>query len=415
MENAANIGQKITSDNTKAGSLGDVNTMLSKLKRRIDLATGQKKADLLVRNARIVNVFSGEIHKSDVAVADGIFVGFGPTEEYKAHDTRNVISTQGRFMCPGLIDGHIHLESTFLTPREFCSIAALHGTSAVICDPHEIANVLGLAGIDYLLSSSVGLPIKVYVMMPSCVPATHMETSGAVILDKDIRKYMNSNPGLIIGLAEMMNYPGVISKDDRTLSKLIAAGSKPKDGHAPLLSGKSLDAYVIAGLGSDHECTNLNEALEKLRKGMHIMIRQGAHEKNLKDLIPIINDFNSSHISLVSDDRDVIDLEENGHMDYLVRTAISLGLHPIRAIQMASINTARYFGLKDIGALAPGFRADFILLDDLDSFRISDVFLGGKRINRSSSTSVGDRVEKQTTDIGVNNNNNKNTVSIPSL
>jgi adenine deaminase len=414
MENAADIGQKITSDNTKAGSLGDVNTVLSDLKRRIDLATGQKKADLVVRNARVVNVFSGEIHKSDVAIADGIFVGFGLTEEYKVH-TPNVIDAQGLFMCPGLIDGHIHLESTFLTPREFCSIAAVHGTSAVICDPHEIANVLGLAGIDYFLHSTKGLPVKVYVMMPSCVPATHMETSGAVILDKDIHKYMNYNAGLVIGLAEMMNYPGVISKDDQTLSKLIAAGSKPKDGHAPLLSGKSLDAYVISGLGSDHECTNLEEATEKLRKGMHIMIRQGAHEKNLEDLISIINDFNSSHISLVSDDRDdVIDLEENGHMDHLVRTATSFGLHPIRAIQMASINTARYFGLKDIGAIAPGFRADFVLLDDLDSFRISDVFLCGKKIDRSSNTSIGDRIEKQTIGIGVNSNNKKNTDSSPS-
>src|ERR1051325_1098009 len=405
MENTAIIGQKITSENTKAGSLGEVNTMLSNLKRRIDLATGQKKADLLVRNARVVNVFSGEIHKSDVAIADGIFVGFGLTEEYKVHDTRNVIDAQGLFMCPGLIDGHIHLESTFLTPREFCSIAALHGTSAVICDPHEIANVLGLPGIDYILHSTKGLPVKVYVMMPSSVPATYMETSGAVILDKDIHRYMNSNAGLVIGLAEMMNFPGVISKDDQTLSKLIVADSKPKDGHAPLLSGKSLDAYVVAGLGSDHECTNLEEATEKLRKGMHIMIRQGAHEKNLEDLIPLINDFNSSHISVVSDDRDVIDLEDNGHMDHLVRTAISFGLHPIRAIQMASINTATYFGLKNSGAIAPGFRADFMLLDNLESFRISQVFLDGKRINTSSSSSaVGDTIKNGTSDILVNNN-----------
>src|ERR687886_654696 len=381
MENTTNFKQKINTDNTKADSLEDIDISISDLKRRIDFATGQKKADLVVRNARVVNVFSGEIHKSDVAVADGIFVGFGPTEEYKARDTRNVIDAQGRFMCPGLIDGHIHLESTFLAPREFCSVAALHGTSAVICDPHEIANVLGLAGIDYFLHSTVGLPVKVYVMMPSCVPATHMETSGAVILDRDIHEYMDCNPDLVIGLAEMMNYPGVISKDSQTLSKLIVAGSRPKDGHAPLLSGKSLDAYIIAGLGSDHECTNLKEAIEKLRKGMHIMIRQGTHEKNLKDLIPLINDFNSSHISLVSDDRDVIDLEENGHLDYLVRTAISFGLPPIRAIQMVSINTARYFGLKNIGAIAPGFRADFILLDDLESFRISEVFLRGRRID----------------------------------
>ncbi|HZC21096.1 MAG TPA: amidohydrolase family protein, partial [Nitrososphaeraceae archaeon] len=271
MEHAANYEQKINT-NTTVNSSDDLDFFsISDLKRRIDLATGQKKAELVVKNANLVNVFSGEIHRSDIAIADGIFVGCGPTEEYREYEAQNFIDAQGRFMCPGLIDGHIHLESTFLPPREFCSIVALHGTSAVICDPHEIANVLGLPGIDYFLYSR--LPVKVYVMMPSCVPATHMETSGAVILDKDIRKYMDSNSSLVIGLAEMMNYPGVISKDYQTLSKLIAAGSRPKDGHAPLLSGKSLDAYIIAGLGSDHECTNLKEAIEKIRKGMHIMIR----------------------------------------------------------------------------------------------------------------------------------------------
>ena len=404
MEHASSFEQK-TNTNTTVSSLENRSFSIADLRRRIDLATGQKKVDLVVKNARIVNVFSGEIHDSDVAIADGIFVGFGQTEEYGKYDAQNVIDAQGMFMCPGLIDGHIHLESTFLAPKEFCSIVAMHGTSAVICDPHEIANVIGLPGIDYFLRSSIGLPVKVYVMMPSCVPATHMETSGAVILDKDIHEYIDCNPNLVIGLAEMMNYPGIISKDSQTLSKLIAAGSRPKDGHAPLLSGRSLDAYVIAGIGSDHECTNLNEALEKLRKGMHIMIRQGAHEKNLQDLIPLINDFNSSHVSLVSDDRDVIDLKENGHMDYLVRTAISFGLHPIRAIQMASINTARYFGLKNSGAIAPGFRADFMLLDNLESFRILQVFLDGKRINTSSSSSaVGDTIEKGNSDILANNN-----------
>ena len=403
MEHASTFEQK--TNNTTVSSLDNRSFSIADLRRRIDLATGQKKVDLLVKNASIVNVFSGEIHDSDVAIADGIFVGFGQTEEYRKYDAQNVIDAQGMFMCPGLIDGHIHLESTFLAPKEFCSIVAMHGTSAVICDPHEIANVIGLPGIDYFLRSSIGLPVKVYVMMPSCVPATHMETSGAVILDKDIHEYIDCNPNLVIGLAEMMNYPGIISKDSQTLSKLIAAGSRPKDGHAPLLSGRSLDAYVIAGIGSDHECTKLNEALEKLRKGMHIMIRQGTHEKNLQDLIPLINDFNSSHVSLVSDDRDVIDLKENGHMDYLVRTAISFGLPPIRAIQMASINTARYFGLKNSGAIAPGFRADFMLLDNLESFRISQVFLDGKRINTgSSSSAVGDTIEKGNSDILVNNN-----------
>jgi adenine deaminase len=380
------------------------NNAILDLKRKISFAKGHERVDLVVKNAKIVNVFSGEIHQTDVAIADGIFVGFGEEEGY---NTKNLYDAQGRFMCPGLIDGHIHIESTFLSPREFCNVVAVHGTSAVICDPHEIANVLGLKGIDYFVQSSLGLPVKIYFMMPSCVPATHMETSGAAILDNDIREYMDLYPDRVIGLAEMMNYPGVISEDKEILCKIITVGSRPKDGHAPLLSGKSLDAYIIAGLCSDHECTNLKEAMEKLRKGMHIMIRQGAHEKNLQDLIPLINDFNSFHISLVSDDRDPIDLKENGHLDYLVRTAISLGLPPIRAIQMVSINTARYFGLNNIGAIAPGFRADFILLDDLESFRISEVFLDGKRIDNNRCIS---RI-KNDADFFIVNNNNSSSLS----
>ena len=386
------------------------NTTLN-LERKITLAKGQKKVDLVIKNTKVVNVLSGEIHQSEVAIADGIFVGFG-----EAYDAKKLYDAQGRYMCPGLIDGHIHIESTFLSPREFCNVVAMHGTSVVVCDPHEIANVLGLRGIDYFLQSSLGLPVKIYFMMPSCVPATRMETSGAAILDKDIREYIDHYRELVIGLAEMMNYPGVISEDKEILSKLIAVGSRPKDGHAPLLSGKSLDAYIIAGMGSDHECTSLKEAIEKLRKGMHIMIRQGTHEKNLQDLIPLINDFNSFRISLVSDDRDPIDLKENGHLDYLVRTAISFGLPPIRAIQMVSINTARYFGLKNIGAIAPGFRADFILLDDLESFRISEVFLRGKRIDSGRISRV-----KNEEDFFILNNNNssssflQNTMHIKSV
>ena len=303
-----------------------MNNRIASLERKISLSKGQKEVDLVIKNAKVVNVFSGEIHQSDVAIADGIFVGFEGS-----YDAKKLYDAQGRYMCPGLIDGHIHVESTFLSPREFSNVVAMHGTSAVVCDPHEIANVLGLRGIDYFIQSSLGLPVKFYFMMPSCVPATDMETSGAAILGKDMREYMDRYPELVIGLAEMMNYPGVISEDKEILSKLIAVGSRPKDGHAPLLSGKSLDAYIIAGMGSDHECTNLKEAIEKLRKGMHIMIRQGTHEKNLQQLIPLINDFNSFRMSLVSDDRDPIDLEENGHLDYLVRTAISCGLPPIRA------------------------------------------------------------------------------------
>jgi adenine deaminase len=223
-------------------------------------------------------------------------------------------------------------------------------------------------------------PVKVYLMMPSCVPATSMETSRATILSTDIHDYLQRYPNRVIGLAEMMNYPGVIYEDTTVMTKLVAAGSRPKDGHAPLISGRSLNAYVIAGLGSDHECTTVEEAREKLRKGMHVMIRQGTHEKNLKDLLPLVTEFNSSHFSLVSDDRDPIDLKDNRHIDFLVRICISLGLAPIRAIQMASINTARYFGLTNVGAIAPGFKADFILLDNLESFTISHVFLDGNKV-----------------------------------
>ena len=251
------------------------------------------------------------------------------------------------------------------------------------------------------------MPVKIYFMMPSCVPATYMETSGSAILHKDIHEYMERYPELVLGLAEMMNYPGVIHEDGEVLSKLVAASSKPKDGHAPLLIGKSLSAYIIAGLRSDHECTNVKEATEKLRKGMHIMIRQGTHEKNLQDLIPMINNFNSFHISLISDDRDPIDLKGNGHLDYLVRTAISLGIPPVRAIQMVSINTASYFGLKNMGAIAPGFKADFILLDDLESFCISEVFLDGKKIDKASINTARNQGDKV---FDGNNNHNNNSL-----
>jgi adenine deaminase len=230
---------------------GNESEKIAELKRKIDLAKGKEEVDLVIKNARIINVFSGDIQQTDVAIANGIFVG---VEEGYDNAGRSYDAC-GRYMCPGLIDGHIHIESTFLTPIEFCKEVALHGTSAVICDPHEIANVFGRAGLDYFSSSSMTLPVKVYLMMPSCVPATNMETSGGTILITDIADYLQRYPTQVIGLAEMMNYPGVVLGDTEVITKLVTAGSKPKDGHAPLLSGKALDAYIIAGLGSDHECT----------------------------------------------------------------------------------------------------------------------------------------------------------------
>ena len=380
------------------------------MKRRIDLAKGREKVDLLVRNARLVNVFSGDIYQTDVAIADGIFVGFG-----EGYETKNSYDAQQKFMCPGLIEGHIHLESTFLSPKEFCNVVALHGTSAAICDPHEIANVLGLGGIDYILETSNRLPVKIYLMMPSCVPATSMESSGAKILDKDISNYIHLHSDRIIGLGEMMNYSGVLSEDEQTLRKLLAAGHRPKDGHAPLLSGKSLNAYIVAGLGSDHECSKLAEALEKLRKGMHIMVREGTQEKNLQALVPAINEFNSFRFSLISDDRDPIDLKENGHLDYLVRRAISCGIAPIIAIQMASINTARYFGIMDQGAIAPGFRADFILFDDLKRFKISSVFIDGIEIMEGYTSNETLNCHKSSTFSPPRSRHLPNTMHVKSL
>jgi len=337
-------------------------------------ARGETPVDLLVRNCQVVNVLSGEIHSASVGVKDGIFVGFG---EYEA---QKVVDACGRYLCPGLIEGHIHIESTLLDPIRFAQVAAAHGTAVVVCDPHELANVMGLDGIRWLLETTRDLPLDIRCMMPSCVPATHLETSGAVITAQDIAAMFKEYPGRILGLAEMMNYPGVLYQDPQVMSKLVAAGERPIDGHAPGLSGFDLNAYILSGPGSDHEACHLDEAREKLRAGMHVMIREGSSEKNLFELLPLINEFNSQNCSLVTDDRHCDDLLRDGHLDYTIRLAVSRGLSPMRAIQMASINTARYFGLRRRGAVAPGYWADFVLVDDLESFSISETYLDGSLI-----------------------------------
>lgn len=341
-------------------------------------ARGETPVDLLIRNCQVVNVLSGEIHPGSVGVKNGVVVGFG---EYDALD---VVDACGRHLCPGLVEGHIHIESTLLDPVRFAQVAAAHGTAVVVCDPHELANVLGLDGIRWLLEITRDLPLDIRCMMPSCVPATHLETAGAVITAQDIAAMFKEYPDRILGLAEMMNYPGVLYQDPQVMGKLFAAGDRPIDGHAPGLSGFDLNAYVLAGPGSDHEACHLEEALEKLRAGMHVMIREGSSEKNLFDLLPLINDFNSQNCSLVTDDRHCDDLLRDGHLDHTIRLAMSRGLAPMRAIQMASINTARYFGLRRRGAVAPGYRADFVLLDDLESFSIFQTYLGGRAISPQS-------------------------------
>lgn len=344
--------------------------------RRIRIARGREPADLLVKDVRLVNVLSGEIHPAHLAVADGLVVGF---EEVEA---RVVLDAQGRFCCPGLLDGHIHIESSLITPPRFAEAAAAHGTAAVVCDPHEIANVLGAPGVEYMLDVSRDLPLAFYFMAPSCVPATHLETSGAILDAEDIRRLLEKYPRRMPGLGEMMNYPGLLMGDPSVLAKLKAARGRVIDGHAPLLSGRDLSAYILAGPTSDHECTRADEALEKLRKGMHLLLREGTQEHNMADLLPVLNEHNSQRTSFVSDDRLASDLLERGHLDATLRRAMSLGLPPVRAVQMATINTARHFGLDRLGhgALAPGFRADFLLLDDLESLRIQSCHLGGRDV-----------------------------------
>ena len=344
------------------------------LPEKIAYALGEKPCDLLVKGGKLVNALSGEIHDADIAIANGYVIGFGN------YEAKRTIDASGLYIAPGLIEGHIHIESAMLSPSQFARAVAPRGTAAVVCDPHEIANVLGTDGIKYMLEASEGLPVDIFVMMPSCVPATHLENAGASITAEDISNFLTAYPERILGLAEMMNFPGVLFRDPSVLAKLEAARGRLIDGHAPMLSGNGLSAYILAGPRSDHESTNLEEAREKLRKGMRLMIREGTAERNLEDLAPVINEFNASQISLVSDDRHPQDLLEKGHLDYSIRKAISVGVHPIRAIQMASINTARFYGLEGRGAIAPGYRADFILLSDLENFKIKEVYLGGENV-----------------------------------
>jgi adenine deaminase len=342
------------------------------LKEKIRIASGDGTADLLIKNGRVVDVFSGQIEKKDVAVFGGMIVGFG---DYQARET---IDVKGDFLCPGLIDGHVHIESSMLTVPEFARAVLPNGTTSVVIDPHEIANVLGKEGIRFMAESARNVPLNVFLMLPSCVPATHMETSGAILKATDLKPLLKEP--WAIGLAEMMNFPGVIFRDPEVLKKIEMARGKRMDGHAPMLSGKGLYAYLTAGIRSDHECTTLKEAKEKLKNGMWIMIREGTTARNLRDLIPLVTPKNSRRFLFVTDDRHPKELIEEGHIDSMVRQAIRWGLDPILAIQMATLNSAEYFRLDDVGAIAPGYRADIVTFDHLGRFQIKRVFKDGKLI-----------------------------------
>ncbi len=344
------------------------------LEELISAARCEMEVDCLLEGADIVNTLSGEVHSADVAVHKGRIVGFD------CSSARETLDLRGRLLAPGFIDGHVHIESAMVTVLEFARAIVPRGTTTIVADPHEIANVLGIEGIKYLLDSSRNVPLNVYVMLSSCVPATDMETSGASLNSDALSGLMEDER--VLGLAEVMNYPGVIFRDQEVLKKIRLAGRTRKriDGHCPRLSGRDLTAYIAAGIASDHECTSVDEAEEKLRQGMHIMIREGSAAKNLRDLLSLVNPRNCRQFLFVSDDRHPADILKEGHIDFMVKTAIKEGLDPIMALQIASLNAAQYFGVKDLGAIAPGYRADISVLDGLESPNVLKVIKDGRLV-----------------------------------
>lgn len=343
---------------------------MSKLEKIIKVARGIEKADLVIKNGNIINVLSEEIHKGDIAVSDGIIAGIGNYEGKKEIDAK------GAYISPAFIDGHVHLESSMLLPHEFAKAVVPCGTTTVITDPHEISNVLGLHGISYMHEAVKNLPLNVYTMLPSCVPATPYETSGFDLNSYDLALLIDSP--WVLGIAEMMNYSGLLNLDKNVLAKLDLAKEKGKriDGHAPFLSGKDLCAYAASGVKSDHECTNPEEATEKIRLGMYIMIREGTAAKDLDALIPVLKEKNTRKCMFVTDDRHPKDLKV--HINDMVRRAVDAGVDVIKAVQIGSLNTAEYFGLKNQGAIAPGYRADMLILPDLKTFKPDTVIKDGK-------------------------------------
>ena len=329
------------------------------VQQKLSVARGEQPAEALFKNANLVNVLSGEIHRTAVAVQDGRVVGLG---EYEA---KQVIDLEGAYLAPSLIDGHFHVESSMLTAPEFARAVVPHGTGAVVIDPHEYANVLGLDGIRYVLESSRNLPVDFFIMLPSCVPATPLETAGARVTAGDLRLMIGDER--IAGVAELMNYPGVYLGEESELAKIEAGKGKNIDGHAPGLTGRNLNAYVLAGVQSDHESTELAEAQEKLRLGLHVLLREGSTERNLATLAPLVNAHNAMSCSFATDDKLAGDLASEGHIDHCLRKAIRMGVPPIAAVQIATISTARHYRLRNFGAIAPRFWADFIVFDDLQN------------------------------------------------
>ena len=347
---------------------------LAAKQRIIAVAAGREKADLVLKNAKYLNVFSNEFLCGDIAVANGLIAGVGK------YDGKTEIDVSGKLVLPGFIDAHIHLESSMVTPAEFAKAVVAHGTTTVITDPHEITNVMGIDGVEYMIQASQNLPIDVHFMMPSCVPATEIDESGAELDCKDIDLYLDNKK--VLGLAEMMNYVGVINGDKNVLSKIVTSQAHHKkiDGHAPELSGNDLNAYIAAGVYSDHECSTFENALEKLRKGQFIMIREGTAAHNLKALMPLLTQQYYSRCMFATDDKHPSDLLYGGHIDYIVKQALKNGADPIVAIKTATHHAARYFLLNNKGAIASGYFADIVVVDNLEDFNVETVFKRGKLV-----------------------------------
>lgn len=348
--------------------------MNSRLETRIDQGTGREPADMVLKGGRFFDLVTGELVASDIAICGDTIVG--TCENYKS---RQEIDISGKIVVPGFIDTHLHIESSLVTPHEFDRCVLPYGVTTAICDPHEIANVLGVEGLQFFLDSAMETIMDIRVQLSSCVPATHLETSGA---DLPIEKLLpfRDHPK-VIGLAEFMNFPGVIHKDPVCTAKLEAFQGQHIDGHAPLLSGTALNGYLAAGIRTEHECTSAPEALEKIRKGMHILVREGSVSKDLHALMPIITERLSPYLALCTDDRNPLDIAEQGHLDYMIRTAIASGVEPLAIYRAASISAAKAFGLRDRGLVAPGWRADLVVVDSLQNCKASMVLSGGRIVD----------------------------------
>jgi adenine deaminase len=344
------------------------------IERLIRIARGLEKADIVFKNAKIVNVFTGTIENAEIAIAEDRIAGIG---KYKG---LNEIDLGEKYVLPGFIDGHVHIESSMLSIEEFAKAVVFHGTTTLVADPHEIANVAGIDGLNYFINASKNLPVSIFFMLPSCVPATKLETSGAQLSAEDLYSLMNREE--VIGLGEVMNFSGVLNLDKEVINKLKIFKDNIIDGHAPCLTGNDLCAYIASGIMSDHESTELGEAKEKLKRGMRIALREGSTEKDIKKLLPLVNEFTSRRCFLATDDRGIEDIIEEGHIDYLIKLMIKEGLDPVLAVQLATLNAAEYFCLKSYGAVAPGYFADLVIVEELDSIKIDSVYKRGKCVVR---------------------------------